>query len=280
MIPVVLALCASLGWGCSDFIAGLQARARPILTVLLATQLTGLVAMGIVVLARGDGPPGGAAVLFPCLSGVAGVLGFGFFYRALATGRMSIVAPLIATSAIVPVLLGFARGERPSALQLAGMVAAGVGVLVVVRAEGDEEDADGSARKAVLLALAGALVFGFALAGLAVGSDDDPYWTVLFYRVVAAATTIAVVAAVRHRPHVPLVAAPALLAVGVLDTTSTALFAVAANKGLLSVVSVLASLYPVVTIALAHAHLGERLRPVQLTAVAIVLAGIAALSAG
>lgn len=280
MIPVVLALCASLGWGCSDFLAGLQARARPILTVLLATQLTGLVAMAVVVLVRDEGPPGGAAVLFPCLAGAAGVLGFGFFYRALATGRMSIVAPLIATSAIVPVLLGFARGERPSALQLAGMAAAGVGVLVVVRAESDEEGEAGSARQAVMLALGGALVFGFALAGLAVGSDDDPYWTVLFYRAVAAGTTIACALAVRHRARVPLTAVAPLLAVGVLDTVSTVLFAVAANKGLLTVVSVLASLYPVVTIALAHAHLGERLRPVQLGAVACVLAGIGALSAG
>lgn len=276
---VLLALGASLAWGCADYVAGLQSRARPLLTVVLLTQLAGVMAMAFVVGVRGEGLPGRLAVALACLAGVAGAGAIAAFYRAMATGQMSIVAPLVATSTAVPVLVGFARGERPSALQLAGMAAAGVGVVVVLRSEAGGDTTRGG-REALVLSLLAAALFGLVLSGLAVGADDDPYWTVLLYRLVSGSLAAAAVLALRHRPGVPLAAIPALAAVGVLDAGATVLFAVSTNHGLLTVVAVLASLYPIVTAGLAHAQLGERLRPVQLAAVLVVLAGVGAISAG
>jgi drug/metabolite transporter (DMT)-like permease len=69
-------------------------------------------------------------------------------------------------------------------------------------------------------------------------------------------------------------------AVGLLDVTANVLFALASRHGLLSLVSVLGSLYPVMTIVLAYAFLHERLTRIQLGGVATALVGVAALSAG
>ena len=69
-------------------------------------------------------------------------------------------------------------------------------------------------------------------------------------------------------------------AVGLADVTANALFAFAAGHALLSLVSVLGSLYPVVTVLLAHVILGERLTRTQKTGVAAALAGVAAIASG
>jgi drug/metabolite transporter (DMT)-like permease len=72
----------------------------------------------------------------------------------------------------------------------------------------------------------------------------------------------------------------ALLAIGALDISANALFAAASTEGLVSLVAVLASLYPVVTILLARVVLGEHVRRVQQAGIASVLAGVALISAG
>ena len=69
-------------------------------------------------------------------------------------------------------------------------------------------------------------------------------------------------------------------AVGLADVSANALFALASGHGLLSIVSVLGSLYPVTTVLLAHLLLGERLTRLQLGGVGVALAGVAALSVG
>jgi drug/metabolite transporter (DMT)-like permease len=70
------------------------------------------------------------------------------------------------------------------------------------------------------------------------------------------------------------------VAVGLTDVAANALFALASTQGLLALVSVLGSLYPVTTVLLAHVVLGERLTRAQLAGVAVALAGVAALSVG
>lgn len=279
MITVLLALGASLSWGTADFMAGLQARRWPLLTVVIATQLSGAIGLGIVVAIRGDGPPDATAIAFACAAGVTGAAGIAGFYRALATGTMSVVAPLLATGTIVPVLVGFGRGERPSAPQLAGMAVAAIGALAVVRIETGHDRGTGS-RGAVLLALGAALLVGLTLTGLALGAEGDAYWSVLLYRCVTFGVATGAALALRRSTSAPPSAIPVLALVGILDALGMVLFAVASDRGLLSVVAVLAALYPVVTASLAHAQLGERLRPAQLGAVLLVLGGIAAISAG
>ena len=58
-----------------------------------------------------------------------GAVGLAAFYRALAIGAMGIAGPISATGAIVPVVYGLARGERPAVLQAVGIVVAVIGVI-------------------------------------------------------------------------------------------------------------------------------------------------------
>src|SRR3954466_13721717 len=120
MSAVVLAFLSSVSWGTADFIGGLKSRALPLLNVLLASQGVGLVLISGFVAARADGPPGGNFAVFAALSGLAGVIGLAAFYRALAVGNMGVVAPISATAAVVPLVVGIATGDRPGAIQAVG----------------------------------------------------------------------------------------------------------------------------------------------------------------
>ena len=68
--------------------------------------------------------------------------------------------------------------------------------------------------------------------------------------------------------------------IGVLDLGANGLYALATQEGLLSVVSVLGSLYPAVTVVLARVVLAERIARVQQVGVVLALAGVVAISAG
>src|SRR5579875_3164092 len=120
MLAVALALTSSVAGGVSDFIGGLQARRIPLLRLLLLSQAFGLVILAAAILFAGTGAPPLADLLPAAGAGFAGALALAAFYRALAIGQMSIVAPLSATGVAIPVLVGLLTGNRPAALQLAG----------------------------------------------------------------------------------------------------------------------------------------------------------------
>ena len=121
------ALLASLMWGVADFLAGRASRVHPAAMVALVGQAIGLVALALIVLFRGADADAVTPGIFVGLFGAVAVLSF---YRALALGTMSIVAPIVATSAIVPVFAGVFDGERPGTLQWIGIVAALSGVVL------------------------------------------------------------------------------------------------------------------------------------------------------
>jgi len=125
---ILLALGASLAWGFADFGAGIGSRRLPVFVVALVMQSAGLVVAGIAVAITGAPAPSWGQVAWAAFAGLAGVGGLTAFYRALAVGSMGIVGPISTTAAIVPLAYGLARGERPSALQAAGVVLAVLGV--------------------------------------------------------------------------------------------------------------------------------------------------------
>lgn len=133
MLAAFLALTASLFWGASDYAAGIMGRRTTVWAVVLLTQLAGLVATGFVVLGHGTGLPPLNGWLPGVLSGLAGIVAVLCFYKALAIGIMSLVAPITSTGIIVPVLVGLVLGERPSTLQFAGMALAVGGVVLATR---------------------------------------------------------------------------------------------------------------------------------------------------
>jgi drug/metabolite transporter (DMT)-like permease len=231
-------------------------------------------------LAVGDELPSLSAAAWAALAGSAGIVALGAFYRALAIGTMSVVAPISATAAAVPVLVGLAEGERPSTLQVAGMAIALAGVILASR-EPVEESAAPPNHAAIGLALVAAAGFGTFFVGIdkASATAEVP-WVILVQR--CSSLVLLVIAALAVRPALPRdVPSIALLGmIGVLDLGANGLYALATTEGLLSVVSVLGSLYPAVTVVLARFVLAERIARVQEVGVVLALAGVVAISAG
>ncbi len=274
-MAIVLALASALSWGTGDFIAGRLSRREKVLVVLASTQLIGLLGAVILLVAVRDSWPGWAEMWPALIAGAVGPLALGCFYRGLAIGTMSVVAPISATAVVVPVVAGLATGDRPGAAALVGIVLAAVGIVLASR-----EDAPGHAsRLSVLLALGAALGFGVFLTALPAASEASVPWALLLARGVSVSMcAAALLAVVKGRRHPQRDDAPAILAIGVLDVGANGLYALASTKGLLSVVSVLGSLYPVTTVILAWLLLHERLARVQQLGVVLAFAGVALLS--
>jgi drug/metabolite transporter (DMT)-like permease len=274
----LLALTASLSWGLGDFLAGLRTRRLPVVTVLVVSQAAGLTTIALVVAVRSAGPPDARHLLYGSLAGVCGAVGLAALYRGLAVGPMSIVAPISATAAAVPVVFDLVTGDRPSDAQAVGIALAVAGVVLASRAgaaEGRRASAEG-----VGLALVAAVSFGLLLVLLGEASEGDPYWGTLAMR--GTSFSLLVLAALVLRPSFALAERdlPVLLLIGVLDTAGNALFAVATTESLLSVAAVLGQLYPVVTVLLARFVLGERMSRGQGAGVVGAFAGVALITAG
>jgi drug/metabolite transporter (DMT)-like permease len=278
LLAVALGLASSLAWGVSDFLGGFKSRKLHLLTVLIVSQAVGLAPIVLIVALRGEPVPDGAAPLWAALGGLAGLMGLASFYRGLSVGAMAVVAPISGLAALIPVTVGVATGERPSGLQAAGIALALAGVALAAREQ--QEGASARVATGVGLALLSAVGFGSFFVGLDAAGDEDLWWALLFVR--GASFSALLVTALVLRP--PLAVEPgdraALLAIGVLDVTANGLFAAAANEGLVSLVAVLGSLYPVVTVLLARVVLDERVQRLQQAGVVGVLAGVGLISAG
>jgi drug/metabolite transporter (DMT)-like permease len=197
-----------------------------------------------------------------------------FFYRALAAGVMSVVAPVTAvTSAVIPVGTGLALGERPGAVALGGVGIAIAAVGLLSRETPGRQEQGAALRTVLPGALLAGIGFGAFFVLLDQTGDDGGLWPLVASR----STTLVLVAAIGLATHrslrIPPGARAATIGTGVLDMAANALFLEATREGLLTLVSVIVSLYPASTIALAQIVLGERLERHQLAGV--VAAGLA-----
>jgi drug/metabolite transporter (DMT)-like permease len=272
---LLLALSASLAWGVADFVGPWQGRTLGPLRVMLWAQVGGIALVGIVIAARGHGPHEWA-VLWAVLAALSGTLGLYAYYRGMATGTMAVVAPIAGASAIVPVVFGIATGDRPSPVQLAGIASAIVGVALASR----EQQADGRRVAAgVGLALLAAIGFGFYFPPMHAAGAADPWWSSFVFRLTAA--VIVLTAVLLRRPAIRLGGWPLaiVLAVGCGDSLGNLLFAASSGRGIVSLTSVLASLYPIVTVALAAVVIKERVGGIQLLGVVLTLLGVGLISA-
>src|SRR3954447_22972571 len=261
MFAIVLGLAASLSWGVADFLGGIQSRRMPAVAVVLGSQFAGLVLVAVVVTVRGQPIPGGDFALYAALSSVAGIVGLTSFYHALSIGSMGVVAPLSSCAAAIPLIVGLATGDRPSAVQVVGVAIAVVGVLLASREA--SESGGAAVAKGAGFALVSAVGFGCFFLAMDKASDADVLWAVGVNRTVSVALLGLALLATRPKLGVRLVDMRTLAVVGVLDILANGFFALAATKGLVSVVAVLASLYPVMTVVLARVVLKERLQVSQ-----------------
>jgi drug/metabolite transporter (DMT)-like permease len=281
VLAVALSLIAAMSWGAADFLGGLAARGRALVAVMLVSQAAGLVVLLAVGLPLAGSPPSFADLVPAIAGGVVAVVGLSLLYLALAIGTMSVVAPIVALSAVVPVAVSLAGGDELSLLVAAGIVLALGGAVGSAAAAGEPTAAAAANRVRSLWFAAGAAIgLGLGLVTLDAAADSSALWTAMTARTCSVGV---VVLAFAFRPAPLGLRAPGIervALVGILDAAALTLFALASNEGLLAVVSVLASLYPVVTVLLARAVLGERMRGVQIAGVAVAFVGIGLIAGG
>jgi drug/metabolite transporter (DMT)-like permease len=279
-VAVVLALASALVYGAADFCGGMASRRATAFVVVALSQAAGLVALlaGLPVV---GGSPTGADLAWGAAAGLAGSGGLVLFYRALAAGVMSVVAPVTAlTAAAVPVLVGLVLGERLAPWAAVGIALALVAV-VLVAAEGGLPTLRTARSAGLLPALAAGLGFGVFFVLLDRTSPESTLWPLLASRSVSVVLVLVLGLAVRASLRIHGRTTMLVVLAGVLDMAANALFLVATQQGQLAITGVLASLYPVSTVVLAQLVLRERLVRVQVAglataAVAVVLISLPA----
>jgi drug/metabolite transporter (DMT)-like permease len=288
LLAAALALASSLSWGTGDFFGGLISRRRHVLAVLFISQGTGLALIATVIAVRGYDPSAGANLWFAAVAGTVGMVALAAFYRGLAIGAMGVVAPISGTAAAIPVVAGVIAGERPEPIQWVGMAIALVGIVLVARDKPDDDCPDPDAALArrgfpvaagVGLALIAAVGFGAFLTLMDYAAEPDPLLATLVSR--SASVSVLALAVIVARPPMTVGRRDGItiMAIGCLDLTANALYAAATTEGLLSVVAVLGSLYPVMPVVLARIVLKERIGGMQRVGSALAIGGALLLAA-
>lgn len=275
-MAILLALLSSVMWGTSDFFGGLRSRSRPAVAVVGGSMLAGLIAVTVAAVAFGayDDPMGWIG--WSVLAGLTGATGLIAFYAALASGTMGVVSPIASLGVAVPVIAGFVGGESPSTVQTVGLVVALGGA---VGTSGPELSGRASAQSVALAAFAG-LCFGTVFFAVDRGAKSSVLMTLVGMRLCSVILFCVAAMALRSIGGLGRTDITPLVVIGCFDAGANLMFALATNRGFVSIVSVLGSLYPVMTVLLARVVLHERLRTVQLGGVAVTLAGVALISGG
>ncbi len=279
MTAVLLALLTAASYGVANYLGPILARSHPLAGILVVGQVVGVLGAGVLFAVDGFGHPGRTGVLLGIAAGMLNGVAIASFFRAASTGAISIVAPIGSTGAIVPVAVGIATGDRPSLLQLVGIPLAVIGVALAA-ARPVARDGDAPTATGVGLALLSAVLFGGFLTAFAAASERGATAAVLTSRLALLAGTLVVVLALRLPWRLPRPTVAAAAVPGLLLVIGTISYGAATTMGLLSVVSVLATLAPVVTVALAVVLLGERLSARQQAGVGVALVGVVLLAAG
>lgn len=276
-MSVVLAIGAALTYGAGDFLGGIATkRVGESLGVVAISSAAGVVFLLLLVPVVG-GTPAATDLAWGGAAGIGGGLGVILFYRALAEGVMSVVAPVTAvTSAVVPVVAGLALGERPGTVALVGVGLAIVAVALLSRQTAGAREREPANRARVLtFAFLAGVGFGAFFVLIDRTSDDAGVWPLVASRSVTLVVSVAIALVLGRSLAIGADAWTPTTGTGLLDMAANALFLVANREGLLSLVAVIVSLYPASTIALAQVFLGERLERHQVVGVVIAVVAVA-----
>ena len=292
-MEILLALAAAASYGVSDFAGGVLTRRAQVLVVFLRSQLVSSALLLAVVTLWAD------AVSWPgvgwgAAAGLAGVAGTSLLYQGLAVGRMSVVAPITAVlGAGLPVLVGLATGERPGPAALTGILTGLLAVVVITRtpdppatrtgtsrAEGAAVQAAARSRQAIVCAFGAGLGFGLFYVLLQRSPVDSGLWPLLGTRI-SLVGMLGLLVAVRRLPvRTPAGMGLSLVGLGIVNTMADLLFLLATRSGLLSLVAVITSMYPAVTVALAALVLREPIAGRQLAGLVVAAVSVALIALG
>ena len=277
-MAILLAGLSALMYGAADFCGGLASRRTPLFTVLVFSQIVGLLIAVSAALVFRQGLPAPADFLWGAAAGVCGAAGLAALYRALATTLVAVASPVAAvTGTIIPVLVGLALGERPGSLAWAGIGLA-VPAIVLLAAGPVEHARKGIVRRAMLLGTAAGVGFGLFFIAISRTSSASGLWPLAAARL--ATITLVVFAAVLTRRSLRPAQGGFLIVLlcGALDMGANIAFLLATRIGLLSITAVVTSLYPGPTVLLALLVYRERLTLPRVLGLTLALAGVALIS--
>lgn len=266
-----LAISSAALYGAADFLGGLASRRAGTIAVVVWSQASGLVMLVLLLPLLGSTSPSRSDFIWGAVAGIAGSIGVGLLYRALAIGTMAVVAPTTAVCAVViPVLAGVLAGERLGVFTVTGMLLAIVAIVLVSQEKGHAH----VARKGIGIAFLSGVAIGFFFLALARTSPAAGMWPLVASRALSLVLFGALGLVSAHQLRLPAPVAKIAIAGGVVDMAANALYLAATRYGALSVVVTLASLYPASTVLLARVVLGERLSTLQVAGVGCALAAI------
>jgi drug/metabolite transporter (DMT)-like permease len=268
LLASLLALGSAALYGAADFMGGLAARRADTVAVVILSQLSGMLVLAGLLPLLPDASPAARDLAWGAAAGIAIGAGLGLLYRALAVGRMAVVAPTTAVCAVaIPLAAAILLGERPGPRTLAGIALAIVSIVLVSQDRTPDGERCGAAafqRRAGLgLALLAGVGIGLFFLSLARTTSTAGLWPVLVARLVSAALFGAAAIAGGRSLRMATPVAAIAIAGGVMDMLANALYLLATHNGPLTVVVTLASLYPASTVVLAIVVLRERLGVLQ-----------------
>jgi drug/metabolite transporter (DMT)-like permease len=275
LTSAALSLGAAAVWGGGDFAGGIATKRANVFRVVAGAHACGLLLMLFLAWVTREPFPPRSSLQWGVVAGVAGALGIAALYKALAIGRMGILAPVASViTGILPVLVGIRTEGMPDRIQVAGFALALVSIWLVARQDGEID----SHRGLGLAVLAGIMFGLFLVAGKQAG-HHGVFWPLVGARI-ASTLLMLIIIAFLPREIRPLRAAlvPILLS-GLLDSAANAMFIAATRHGRLDVAAVLSSLYPASTVILARVLLKERLSRTQNAGIVGALLSVALISA-
>ena len=276
MLTVVLGLASAAAWGAADFGGGLTGRRAPVMGVLAAAQAIGAGAALLIMIVRGDAAPTFHDAAWAVAAGMCGAVGLAALYRGLAGGRMGIVAPVTGVlAAAIPVVVGIALAGLPGPLRIIGF---GLGIVAVILVSSADDGSTG--RRGLGLALGAGTALGLYNVAISRASPAGTFGVLVISRLAATLIVLLLARAGRMPTRLAPRVVPAAAVVGLLDMAGNAAFIMAAQVGRLDVAGLLSSLYPVSTVILAVALLGERVTRAHAAGILVAGAAVALIALG
>ncbi len=270
-----LALAAAVLAGTGDFFGGKATKKTNVVSVMAISHFLGLIIILILAPLMADEFTSKDFFL-GVLASSFGLCGLTLLYRGLAKGPMAIVAPITAVAcATLPVIWGLLSGEKLSELQIVGVFVGLLAIFLVSWTPGERKGIKGSL---VLEALVAGLSFGAFFIVIDGTSETTAPWPVVGSRVFSVLVIFLFVIIGRKNIKPEKNSTPFIVGAGFFDTLANVVLLAALNKGLLSLVSVLASFYPAVTVLLARFFLKEMMLKNQIIGLALGLTSIALLA--
>lgn len=275
LAAILLGLVSAASWGAADFSGGVATRRTNVYTVIIFSQLVGIVILiGLAVLLSAHLPASGDIIL-GSIAGISGAIGLIFLYRGLAGGSMAIVAPIAAlVTAIIPVFFGIINEGLPSVSQLLGFILALTGVWLISQT--------GSKSKISVQEITHPVIAGFFFGLFFILIDqlsgNAILWPLAAARIASVIVMIVIALTMRRRELPAVSQVPIIALAGLLDVGGNVFFALATTFGRLDIASVLASLYPASTVLLAYTFLKERLTIWQWFGISLALVAVALIS--